>query len=371
MRLSSGAAGGWEQIIMSEKNIVVIPGDGIGEEITSAAVRILNKIASKSNVTLTFAKHLAGGAAIDAYGMPLPDSTIKAAKNADAVLLGAVGGPKWDGVAPEIRAEKAILGLRKELGLYANLRPIKVSEALIEFSPLKAAAISGVDILLVRELNGGIYYGAKSEAAMVNGVEQASDLEIYSAPEVRRIVALACQAAKLRRNQVVSVDKANVLASSRLWRKVANETAGTFADVNLSHLYVDNCAMQLILAPKQFDVIVTNNLFGDILSDEAAVLTGSIGMLPSASIGDGTGLYEPIHGSAPDIAGLGLANPVGTILSAAMLLRYSLGAEQAAIQIEQAVEQVLLEGYRTADLYKPGSTKVTTEEMAGLIEGKL
>jgi 3-isopropylmalate dehydrogenase len=356
---------------MSEKNIVVIPGDGIGEEITTAAIRILEKVASKSSLKLSFSRHLAGGAAIDAYDVPLPDDTIQAAKKADAILLGAVGGPKWDQVPPEIRAEKAILGLRKELNLYANLRPIRVSEALIEFSPLKAEAIAGVDILIVRELVGGIYFGAKSEASIVDGIEQASDLEIYSAPEVQRIVKLACQAAQLRRKQVVSVDKANVLASSRLWRRTAQETAANYTDVNLSHLYVDNCAMQLILAPKQFDVIVTNNLFGDILSDEAAVLTGSIGMLPSASLGDGTGLYEPIHGSAPDIAGKGLANPVGTILSAAMLLRYSLGAGQAADAIEQAVENVLVKGYRTADLYKHGSTKVTTDEMTGLIESQL
>jgi 3-isopropylmalate dehydrogenase len=356
---------------MSGKHIVVIPGDGIGEEITTAAVRVLDKVASKSGLNLTFERHAAGGAAIDAYGVPLPDSTIQAAKKADAVLLGAVGGPKWDRVAPEIRAEKAILGLRKELRLYANLRPIRVTEALIEFSPLKAEAVAGIDILIVRELNGGIYYGEKCEAAVVNGVEQATDLEIYSAPEVRRIVKLACQAAQLRRKQVVSVDKANVLASSRLWRKIAQETAGQYADISVSHLYVDNCAMQLILAPKQFDVIVTNNLFGDILSDEAAVLTGSIGMLPSASIGEGTGLYEPIHGSAPDIAGKGLANPIGTILSAAMLLRYSLGASEIAEKIEQAVDRVLVEGYRTADLYKHGSTKVSTDEMAGLIEEQL
>lgn len=356
---------------MSEKNIVVIPGDGIGEEITTAAMRILAKVASKSSLKLNFSRQLAGGAAIDAYGVPLPDSTIQAAKKADAILLGAVGGPKWDKVSPEIRAEKAILGLRKELGLYANLRPIRVSGALIEFSPLKAEAIAGVDILIVRELVGGIYFGAKNEAAIVDGIEQASDLEIYSVPEVRRIVNLACQAAQLRRKQVVSVDKANVLASSRLWRKTAEETAARYSDISLSHLYVDNCAMQLILAPKQFDVIVTNNLFGDILSDEAAVLTGSIGLLPSASLGDGTGLYEPIHGSAPDIAGKGLANPVGTILSAAMLLRYSLGAGQAADAIEQAVENVLVQGYRTADLYKHGSTKVTTDEMTELIENQL
>lgn len=356
---------------MKEKQIVVIPGDGIGEEITSAAVRILEKATSKSNLRLTYNKQLAGGAAIDQYGMPLPKFVVEAAKQADAVLLGAVGGPKWDHVPPQIRAEKAILGLRKELGLYANLRPVRVSPALMDFSPLKADAISGVDILLVRELSSGIYYGEKCESAMVNGVEQASDIEVYTVPEVTRIMELAFKAAGLRRKQVVSVDKSNVLATSRLWRRTALQVASEYADIALSHMYVDNCAMQLILAPKQFDVIVTNNLFGDILSDEAAVLTGSIGMLPSASLGNGTGLYEPIHGSAPDIAGLGLANPVGTILSAAMLLRYSLDEPMIAEAIEQAVDRVLADGYRTADLYKPGSTKVTTDEMTKLIEGQL
>ena len=356
---------------MSNKQIVVIPGDGIGEEITSAAVRILDKVTKNSGLTLTYEKHLAGGASIDAYGVPLMANVIEAAKQADAILLGAVGGPKWDHVAPEIRAEKAILGLRKELGLYANLRPVRVSPALVEFSPLKAEAISGVDILLVRELSGGIYFGEKSESALVNGIEQASDIEVYTVPEVNRIMHLALQAARLRSKRVVSVDKANVLATSRLWRRAASQVATEYADIELSHMYVDNCAMQLVLAPKSFDVIVTNNLFGDILSDEAAVLTGSIGMLPSASLGGSTGLYEPIHGSAPDIAGLGLANPVGTILSAAMLLRYSLGAGEIADKIEQAVDRVLAAGYRTADLYRPGSTKVSTDEMTRLIEAQI
>ena len=356
---------------MRQKHIVIIPGDGIGEEITSAAVRILDKVANKSGLTLTYEKQLAGGASIDQYGVPLTDAVIQAAKRADAVLLGAVGGPKWDHVPPEMRAEQAILGLRKELGLYANLRPVRVSPALLEFSPLKAEAISGVDILLVRELSSGIYYGEKCESLLVDGVEQATDVERYTVPEVTRIMHLAFQTARLRSKKVVSVDKANVLATSRLWRRTAGHVASEYADIALSHMYVDNCAMQLVLAPKTFDVIVTNNLFGDILSDEAAVLTGSIGMLPSASLGNGTGLYEPIHGSAPDIAGLGLANPVGTILSAAMLLRYSLGEAAAADKIEQAVDRVLAAGYRTADLYKPGSTKVTTDEMAGLIEAQL
>lgn len=356
---------------MSKKNIVVIAGDGIGEEITSAAVRILDKATAKSSLHLTYDKQLAGGAAIDKYGVPLPDFVVKAAKQADAVLLGAVGGPKWDHVAPEIRAEKAILGLRKELGLYANLRPVRVSPALVDFSPLKAEAISGVDILLVRELSSGIYYGKKCESEIVDGVEQASDMEVYTVPEVDRIMHLAFKAAKLRRKQVVSIDKSNVLATSRLWRRTALQVAKDYDDIALSHMYVDNCAMQLVLAPKQFDVIVTNNLFGDILSDEAAVLTGSIGMLPSASLGNGTGLYEPIHGSAPDIAGLGLANPVGTILSAAMLLRYSFGEIVIAERIEQAVDRVLADGYRTADLYKHGATKVSTDEMTRLIEEQL
>ena len=358
-------------INMNKKHIVIIPGDGIGEEITSAAVRVLDKVTHKGGLTLTYEKHLAGGAAIDKYGVPLPDSVVEAAKKADAVLLGAVGGPKWDHVAPEIRAEKAILGLRKELGLYANLRPVRVSPALIEYSPLKAEAISGVDILLVRELSSGIYYGQKCESEMIDGVEQASDVEIYTVPEVSRIMHLACQAAGLRGKRVLSVDKANVLATSRLWRRTVSQVASEYADIELKHMYVDNCAMQLVLAPKQFDVIVTNNLFGDILSDEAAVLTGSIGMLPSASLGNGTGLYEPIHGSAPDIAGLGMANPVGTILSTAMMLRYSLGQPVLAEKIEEAVDKVLAEGYRTADLYRHGSTKVTTEEMARLIETQL
>ena len=356
---------------MRKKHIVVIPGDGIGEEITSAAIRILDKVANKSGLTLTYEKHLAGGISIDQYGVPLTDRVIQAARQADAVLLGAVGGPKWDHVPPEIRAENAILGLRKELGLYANLRPVRVSPALLEFSPLKAQAITGVDILLVRELSSGIYDGEKCESIVIDGVEQATDVERYTVPEVSRIMHLALQAARLRSKRVVSVDKANVLATSRLWRRTASQVSSEYTDVALSHMYVDNCAMQLVLAPKSFDVIVTNNLFGDILSDEAAVLTGSIGMLPSASLGDSTGLYEPIHGSAPDIAGRGLANPIGTILSAAMLLRYSLGEGAAADKIEQAVDRVLDAGYRTADLYKPGSTKVTTDEMAGLIEAQL
>jgi 3-isopropylmalate dehydrogenase len=356
---------------MSAKSIVIIPGDGIGPEITAAARPILEAAARKAGLALDFTVCDAGGAAIDRYGEPLPAATLVAAQAADAVLLGAVGGPKWDAVASNLRPERAILGLRKALGLYANLRPVKVTAALADYSPLRPELVAGADILIVRELTGGVYFGPKREAEIVDGVEQAADTEVYSAPEISRIVRMACQAAKLRRGKVTSVDKANVLATSRLWRRVAAATAKEFPDVELSHLYVDNCAMQLVLGPTAFDVIVTSNLFGDILSDEAAVVAGSIGLLPSASIGDGPGLYEPIHGSAPDIAGRGIANPVGTILSTAMLLRFSLGAETAAEAIEQAVDATLAEGYRTADLYRQGLTKVSTDEMGRLILKKL
>lgn len=356
---------------MSAKKIVIIPGDGIGPEITTAARPVLDLAAQKAGLKLEYTVCDAGGAAIDRYGEPLPAGTLTAAKAADAVLLGAVGGPKWDNVASNIRPEKAILGLRKALGLYANLRPVKVTAPLAAYSPLKPEIVAGADILIVRELTGGVYFGPKREAEMVDGVEQAADTEVYSTPEISRIVRMACQAAKLRRGKVTSVDKANVLATSRLWRRVAAETAKEYPGVELSHLYVDNCAMQLVLGPAAFDVIVTSNLFGDILSDEAAVVAGSIGLLPSASIGDGPGLYEPIHGSAPDIAGKGIANPVGTILSTAMLLRYSLGAEAAAAAIEEAVDSVLAEGYRTADLYRPGLTKVSTDAMGQLILKKI
>lgn len=345
------------------KNIVVIPGDGIGPEITEQAVKVCQAAIRNGEVNLNFETKAAGGDAIDRFGMPLPEDTVDSCRSADAILLGAVGGPAWDSAAPELRPEKAILGLRKALGLYANLRPIRVFPALAAFSPLKPEIVTDVDMVIVRELNGGIYYGPRSEASLVKGVEQAWDTEIYNDQEVSRIVRMACQIAAARRNSVVSVDKANVLASSRLWRRTAEKTAAEFSGVSLKHLYVDNCAMQLVLAPANFDVVVTGNLFGDILSDEAAVITGSIGMLPSASIGEGPGLYEPIHGSAPDITGQGIANPLGTILSAAMMFRYSLGQAAIADRIEQAVEKVLEAGYRTADLYRPGCIKVTTQEM--------
>lgn len=347
---------------MSRK-IVVIPGDGIGGEITDSAVAVLKKVSEKYNLNLEFETHPAGGTAYDLCGTPLPDETLNAAKAADAVLFGAVGGPKWDSVDPALRPEKAVLGLRKGLELYANLRPVKVADALVEYSPLKEDIVKGTDILIVRELIGGIYFGDKCESEIHNGAERAWDLENYSVPEVERIVEFAMEAAKKRRNKVTSVDKSNVLATSRLWRRTAAKVAEKYPDVALDNLYVDNCAMQLAINPSQFDVIVTGNLFGDILSDEAAVLSGSIGMLPSASIGLSTSLYEPIHGSAPDIAGKGIANPLATILSAAMLLRYSLNEDTAASDIEQAVEKALAQGYRTPDLYKEGFKKADTQTM--------
>lgn len=349
------------------KKIVVIPGDGIGPEVSEQAVKVCMTAAKNYGVNLSFESKLAGGAAIDKYGEPLPRETLAVCQAADAILLGAVGSPAWDNVAPAIRPEKAILGLRKALGLYANLRPVRVFPQLVSYAPLKADVVSGVDLLIVRELNGGIYYGSRSESEIIDGVDTAWDTESYNVNEVTRIVRMAARLAGMRRKNVVSVDKANVLASSRLWRRTATKVVEEFPDIALSHLYVDNCSMQLVLAPTKFDVIVTSNLFGDILSDEAAVITGSIGMLPSASLGDGPGLYEPIHGSAPDITGQGIANPLGTILSAAMMFRYSLDMAEIGSKIEQAVEKVLEQGYRTADLYKPGCTKVSTAEMGHLV----
>ncbi len=347
--------------------ITVIPGDGIGKEITDAAVEVLKTVDGKFGLGLAYEYHDAGGTAYDKFGTPLPQSTIDACKASDAVLFGAVGGDKWDDVDPALRPEKAILGLRKNLDLYANLRPVKVVDALVDYSPLKPELVRGVDLVIVRELVGGIYFGEKCESEQHDGAERAWDLENYSVPEVERIAKLAFATAKLRRGKVTSVDKANVLATSRLWRRTVAKVAEEHQEVELNNLYVDNCAMQLAIRPTQFDVIVTGNLFGDILSDEAAVVGGSIGMMPSASIGTCTSLYEPIHGSAPDIAGKGIANPMGTILSAAMLLRYSLHEEEAAKAIEKAVDKTLADGYRTPDLWKEGFSKANTEEITRLI----
>ena len=347
--------------------ITVIPGDGIGKEITDSAVEVMKKVAEKFKLDFEYTYKDAGGTAYDKFGTPLPDDTIEACKTSDGVLFGAVGGDKWDNVEPALRPEKAILGLRKNLGLYANLRPVKVADALVEYSPLKPELVKGADLVIVRELIGGIYFGDKCESEEHNGSERAWDLENYSVPEVERIAKLAFETAKLRRGKVTSVDKANVLATSRLWRRTVANVAEDYKDIELNNLYVDNCAMQLAVKPTQFDVIVTGNLFGDILSDEAAVVGGSIGMMPSASIGTSTSLYEPIHGSAPDIAGKGIANPMGTILSAAMLLRYSLHEENAADAIESAVDKALADGYRTPDLWKEGFTKANTAEITKVI----
>lgn len=347
--------------------ITVIPGDGIGKEITDSAVEVMKKVAEKFKLDFEYTYKDAGGTAYDKFGTPLPDDTIEACKASDGVLFGAVGGDKWDNVESALRPEKAILGLRKNLGLYANLRPVKVADALVEYSPLKPELVKGADLVIVRELIGGIYFGDKCESEEHNGSERAWDLENYSVPEVERIAKLAFETAKLRRGKVTSVDKANVLATSRLWRRTVANVAEDYKDIELNNLYVDNCAMQLAVKPTQFDVIVTGNLFGDILSDEAAVVGGSIGMMPSASIGTSTSLYEPIHGSAPDIAGKGIANPMGTILSAAMLLRYSLHEEKAADAIEAAVDKALADGYRTPDLWKEGFTKANTAEITKVI----
>jgi len=345
------------------KKIVVIPGDGIGEEITNSAVAVMKRAAERFSLDLEYEYKDAGGTAYDKFGVPLPEDTLNACKSADGILFGAVGGDKWDNVEPALRPEKAILGLRKGLGLYANLRPVKVADSLTEYSPLKPELVKGVDLVIVRELVGGIYFGEKCESEQHNGAERAWDLENYSVPEVQRIARLAFETAKLRRGVVTSVDKANVLATSRLWRRTVAQVAKEYPEVELNNLYVDNTAMQLAVRPAQFDVILTGNLFGDILSDEAAVIGGSIGMMPSASIGELTSLYEPIHGSAPDIAGKGIANPVGTILSAAMLFRYSLKEEQAAVAIEQAVDEALEQGWRTADLWHDGLKKADTDTM--------
>lgn len=353
------------------RKIVVIPGDGIGEEITSSAVEVLKKVDERFGLDLSYDKKDAGGTAYDKFGTPLPQDTLDACKASDGVLFGAVGGDKWDSVEPALRPEKAILGLRKGLGLYANLRPVKVADALVEYSPLKPELVRGVDLVIVRELIGGIYFGEKCESEQHDGAERAWDLENYSVPEVDRISRLAFETAKLRRGKVTSVDKANVLATSRLWRRTVAKVHEEYSDVELNNLYVDNCSMQLAVNPGQFDVIVTGNLFGDILSDEAAVIGGSIGLMPSASIGEETSLYEPIHGSAPDIAGKGIANPIGTILSAAMLLRYSLKEEAAAQAIEAAVDKALADGYRTPDLWKEGFKKANTQEMTQAIIDRL
>lgn len=350
----------------NHKQIAVIAGDGIGPEIIQEAVKVLTKVSAKYDVSFSFMEALAGGVAIDERGTPLPQETLTLAKESDAILLGAVGGFKWDHNPSELRPEKALLDLRKELGLYANLRPVTLFAGMEKSSTIKPEVIVGVDLLVVRELTGGIYFGEKVRTRDARG-ELASDLLIYHEHEIERIVRQAFQIAQNRRKHLTSVDKANVLESSRLWRSVVDRIALEYTDVTVEHMLVDNCAMQLIRRPQAFDVLVTENMFGDILSDEAAMLTGSIGLLPSASLGTGTkGMYEPVHGSAPDIAGQGIANPVATILSAAMLLRHSFGYEKAATDVENAVKRVLQE-VQTIDLAENAEQAVSTSRFGDLV----
>jgi 3-isopropylmalate dehydrogenase len=344
--------------------VAVLPGDGIGPEIIAQARRVLDAL----RLPLEFAEAPVGGAAYDASGDPLPENTLRAARDADAILFGAVGDPRYDTLPRPKRPEQAILRLRKELGLFANLRPAQVHPELAGASALKPEVVSGLDILILRELTGDIYFGEPKGIRQVGDAREGFDTMRYSEPEIRRIARVAFDAARKRSKRVCSVDKANVLETSQLWRDVVTAEAKAYPDIQLTHMYVDNCAMQLVRNPKQFDVIVTGNMFGDILSDEASMLTGSIGMLPSASLDErGKGLYEPIHGTAPDIAGKGVANPLATILSAAMMLRYSLRQPEAAQRVEQAVSKVLRAGLRTADIHTDGTRKVGTQEMGDAV----
>ncbi len=348
------------------KKILVLPGDGIGPEIVSEAVKVLETVKTKFNLNIELDNALVGGAAYDEFGTPLPDVTMDKARESDAILLGAVGGPKWDNLEDrELRPEKGLLGLRSGLELFGNLRPAILYPQLADASSLKPEVVSGLDILIVRELTGGIYFGKpRGIRTLDNGEREGYNTYVYNETEIRRIAKVAFESAQKRGKKLCSVDKANVLEVTVLWREIMEQEAKNYPDVELSHMYVDNAAMQLVRAPKQFDVMVTGNMFGDILSDAAAMLTGSIGMLPSASLDkENKGMYEPCHGSAPDIAGQGIANPLATILSASMMLRYSLGEVEAADAIEAAVSKVLDQGLRTADIYSDGMEKVSTETM--------
>ncbi|TVT78099.1 MAG: 3-isopropylmalate dehydrogenase [Denitromonas halophila] len=347
--------------------ICVLPGDGIGPEIMAQALRVLDALRADGLPFETETAHL-GGCAVDATGVPLPEETLKLAKAADAVLLGAVGGPQWDALPREKRPERGLLGIRKELNLFANLRPAILYPELANASSLKPELVAGLDIMIVRELTGDIYFGQPRGIEVRNGERVGYNTMIYSESEIRRIGKVAYEIARKRGGKLCSVDKMNVLECTQLWRDVMIEMAPDYPDVTLSHMLVDNAAMQLVKNPKQFDVVVTGNIFGDILSDEAAMLTGSIGMLPSASLDENNkGMYEPCHGSAPDIAGKGLANPLATILSVAMMLRYTFNQEAAAQRIETAVKSVLAQGYRTGDIYEAGTRKVGTIEMGDAV----
>ncbi len=351
------------------KNILILPGDGIGPEIVTEAVKVLATLRDRFGLDIDMDEALVGGAAIDATGGPLPEVTLSMAREADAVLLGAVGGPKWEPLDISIRPEKGLLGLRAGLGLFANLRPAILYPQLAEASTLKPEVVAGLDILIVRELTGDIYFGQpRGISTLPSGERQGLNTMVYTESEIRRICRVAFDLARRRDRRVCSVDKANVLECTELWRQVATEVGAEYPDVTLSHMYVDNAAMQLVRNPKQFDVMVTGNIFGDILSDAASMLTGSIGMLPSASLDEhGKGMYEPIHGSAPDIAGKGVANPLATILSVAMMLRYSLGEAGLADRVEVAVSRVLDQGLRTPDILSQGMEQVGTEAMGDAV----
>jgi 3-isopropylmalate dehydrogenase len=358
---------------MSHK-IAVLPGDGIGPEVMREATQVLAQAADLYGFNVELEEGLVGGASIDAHGKPLTDSVLKLAQESDAVLLGAMGGPKWDGLDYSTRPERALLALRQELGLFANLRPVKLFSALSSASTLRREVVEGTDLLVVRELTGGIYFGQpKGVTRLPDGSERGVNTEIYTTREIERIARVAFEAARQRRKKVTSVDKANVLEATELWRRVVTRVHQEkgYEDIQLEHMLVDNCAMQLIRDPKQFDVVVTTNMFGDILSDEAAMLTGSIGMLPSASVGGKVGMYEPVHGSAPDIAGKDLANPLAAILTVGLMLRYSLDQNDAAERIEKAVEAVLNAGYRTLDIQEKGCRPVGCREMGRLVREKI
>ena len=351
--------------------IALCAGDGIGPEVTAEAVKILKLIDRKRNIGFEFVDAPVGGFAYDRFGVPLPPESLKIAKEADAIFLGAVGGPKWEVLDYSVRPERALLGLRSELGLFANLRPAVLFGPLVDASTLKREVVEGIDILVVRELTGGIYFGEPRGVEDFEGGKRGINTLVYTTPEIVRIAKVAFEAARKRKGKVCSVDKANVLEATELWREVVIDVHKEYKDVELSHMYVDNAVMQLIRNPKQFDVIVTTNMFGDIISDGAAMLTGSIGMLASASLSGTKGMYEPVHGSAPDIAGKGIANPIAAILSAAMMLTYSFNAPDAAKEIEDAVAAVLDKGYRSADIFTEGMKKVSTTEMGDLIAGEL
>ena len=348
--------------------IVLLPGDGIGPEIVDTTVDVLNQVATTFGHEFVYQTALIGGCAIDAEGTALSAETLELCRDSDAVLLGAVGGPKWDDPRAAVRPEQGLLGLRKGLGLYANLRPVKSWPDLRHVSPLRPELLDGVDLLVVRELTGGIYFGEPRFREMVDGVERAVDTMAYTTPEIERVVRLACRLAQGRRKKVTSVDKANVLEVMRLWRETATRTAAEYEDIEFETILVDACAMYLIKQPAYFDVLVMGNMFGDILTDEASMIAGSMGLLPSASIGDGTlGVFEPIHGSAPKYTGMNVVNPLATILSAAMLLRYSLKLEREAAAVEKAVESLLADGYRTRDIMSEGKTQVGTRKVGELV----